>query len=95
MFNKSTNDAYRHLVKINKTRKDDHVTEFKILFTCTVSNRLQVDVRTPVSITTVDPSYYEFCYKFLNDNSIYITNVSTLRHNKEFLAVYKRLINGN
>ncbi len=94
MFNKSTNDAYRHLVKVNKTRKDDNVTEFKILFDYTVSHRLQVDMRTPVSITTVDLSYYEFCYQFLNNN-VYITNVSTLRHNKEFIAVYKRLINGN
>ena len=91
MFNGITNDAYKHLVKVNKTRKNNHATEFKILFTSTVSKRLQVDVRTPVSITTIDLSYYEFCYRFLN-NSIYITNVSALRRNKELIEVYKRLI---
>ena len=81
-------------LKLTELEKDGNVTELKILFDSTVNHRLQVNMRTPVSITTVDLSYYEFCYKFLNNN-IYITNVSTLRHNKQFIAVYKRLINGN
>ena len=92
MFNKTVNnEVYKHLMNKNKARKSQHSLEFKILLDSTVSETLQVDVKGPTSVLTVNLDYSEFCYEFLNGN-VYITNASLLKKNKKFLAVYQGII---